>query len=324
MVNNRNWINIGKVNSNRRYIMILVDKIGGFGHSVSSFAYKVICAVKGAGEYISKYPVKAAIVGFVVLSFTGCLDFLTPDSPPVEDTTAPVITLQGDNPQSGYVEDPYIESGATAFDDVDGDVSSNVVIDSSTVDTSNVGSYVVEYDVSDTAGNPATGLERTVNVDWEPGLEEIANTETLMDHPTEPRKMTALEAYESLGGVLNRGTNDNVADNIEGLYDVAGSWESSTGATNTYSFSGEISNQDGFLVDITNYPDSVLTGNVDDKITMSSLKDIYGDSLNDIARFRDVNILPLGVLNAEEIRIYLTEDGGGRRWVRYIETWTLK
>ena len=79
------------------------------------------------------------------------------------DVTAPVITLTGANPQEIPVGDAYTELGATAQDDVDGDVSANIVIDASAVDTSTVGSYAVTYDVNDTAGNAATET-RTVNV----------------------------------------------------------------------------------------------------------------------------------------------------------------
>lgn len=80
------------------------------------------------------------------------------------DTTAPVIALVGDNPQEINNGDAYTELGATATDDVDGDISTNIVIDSSAVDTSVDGSYTVTYDVSDAAGNAAAQVTRTVNV----------------------------------------------------------------------------------------------------------------------------------------------------------------
>ena len=81
----------------------------------------------------------------------------------VVDTTAPVITLLGANPQTIEVGDAYVELGATAFDVGDGDLTASIVIDASGVDTSTVGSYLVTYDVSDSAGNPALAL-RTVDV----------------------------------------------------------------------------------------------------------------------------------------------------------------
>jgi len=80
------------------------------------------------------------------------------------DTTPPVITLLGDNPLELTVGDTYNEPGATANDNVDGDISGNIVIDDSAVDTNTVGSYEVTYNVSDAAGNAATEVIRTVNV----------------------------------------------------------------------------------------------------------------------------------------------------------------
>ncbi len=80
------------------------------------------------------------------------------------DTSPPVISLLGDNPLTITLGGSYSESGATATDDVDGDISGNIVINSSAVDTTTVGSYSVTYNVSDTAGNNATLVSRSVNV----------------------------------------------------------------------------------------------------------------------------------------------------------------
>ncbi len=81
------------------------------------------------------------------------------------DVSAPVITLLGDDPQTITEGDPYVELGATAFDDFDGDVSSSIVIDSSAVDTSVVGAYQVVYQVSDAAGNTAQAVRQVDVVD---------------------------------------------------------------------------------------------------------------------------------------------------------------
>ena len=82
----------------------------------------------------------------------------------VVDTTAPIITLVGANPQTIEVGSVYTELGATAFDVGDGDLTASIVIDASAVDTAVVGSYVVTYDVTDSEGNAATQVIRTVNV----------------------------------------------------------------------------------------------------------------------------------------------------------------
>ncbi len=76
------------------------------------------------------------------------------------DANAPVITLQGEAEVTVYQGEDFTDEGATAVDDVDGDVS--VTIDG-TVDTDTVGIYVITYSATDTAGNIASEI-RTVNV----------------------------------------------------------------------------------------------------------------------------------------------------------------
>ena len=77
------------------------------------------------------------------------------------DTTAPVITLTGSTTIdltggiSGYlftIGDTFTYPGATATDDVDGDLTSSIT-SSGTVDTSVEGYYDVLYSVKDAAGN---------------------------------------------------------------------------------------------------------------------------------------------------------------------------
>ena len=82
----------------------------------------------------------------------------------VVDTTIPVVTLIGANPQTIEVGSPYTELGATASDNYDGDITGSIVIDASAVDTSVVGSYSVTYDVADSNGNNAVQVTRTVEV----------------------------------------------------------------------------------------------------------------------------------------------------------------
>ncbi len=82
----------------------------------------------------------------------------------VVDTTAPVITLVGDNPLSVLQSTTYADPGATASDIVDGDLTSSIVVGGDTVNTAVIGDYVVTYDVSDNAGNDAAQVARTVKV----------------------------------------------------------------------------------------------------------------------------------------------------------------
>jgi hypothetical protein len=79
------------------------------------------------------------------------------------DITAPVITLKG-NPVITVAKDSvYVDAGATALDDVDGDITANISI-TSTVNINVVGDYTVRFNVSDAAGNASAEVSRTVKV----------------------------------------------------------------------------------------------------------------------------------------------------------------
>ena len=81
----------------------------------------------------------------------------------IPDKTAPVIILSGNNPTEIYQGDNYEDVGATATDDVDGNISTKIVTVNS-VNNQSIGTYTVTYNVSDNAGNSATEVVRTVNV----------------------------------------------------------------------------------------------------------------------------------------------------------------
>ncbi|MGB6150726.1 MAG: Ig-like domain-containing protein [Pricia sp.] len=80
----------------------------------------------------------------------------------VLDQLAPEITLLGVNPQQLLVDSAYMESGAEAFDAVDGDVTDQIEINATAVDTAQEGSYDVIYTVIDRAGNIATAIRTVV------------------------------------------------------------------------------------------------------------------------------------------------------------------
>ena len=82
----------------------------------------------------------------------------------IPDTTAPVITLIGSSTINLNLGDTYTELGATASDNIDGDLTSSIVIGGDVVDGNTANTYLVTYNVSDSSGNAATEVVRTVNV----------------------------------------------------------------------------------------------------------------------------------------------------------------
>ena len=75
----------------------------------------------------------------------------------------PVLTLVGANPITVYQGANYVDAGATAQDQEDGNITNKIVV-SGLVSTSTIGSYTLTYNVSDSQGLPATPITRTVNV----------------------------------------------------------------------------------------------------------------------------------------------------------------
>lgn len=82
----------------------------------------------------------------------------------VLDATPPVITLNGSANVTVTKGGSYTDAGATALDDIDGDISGSIVV-SGTVETSNIGVQNLNFDVSDAAGNAAITLIRSVTVE---------------------------------------------------------------------------------------------------------------------------------------------------------------
>ncbi|USD67919.1 immunoglobulin-like domain-containing protein [Vibrio sp. SCSIO 43136] len=79
----------------------------------------------------------------------------------IEDTLAPVVTLNGENPvtlEAG--RDEYVEHGATALDSYDGVLELTI---SGSVDHNQLGQYQVTYSAMDRSNNVGTAV-RTVNV----------------------------------------------------------------------------------------------------------------------------------------------------------------
>jgi hypothetical protein len=83
---------------------------------------------------------------------------------PQPDTTVPDITLNGDASMTVQHGVSFADPGATADDSHEGDISTNIAVTGDTVNVSTAGTYTLKYNVSDTAGNQAVEVTRTVVV----------------------------------------------------------------------------------------------------------------------------------------------------------------
>jgi hypothetical protein len=83
-------------------------------------------------------------------------------TPASTDTTPPVVTLNGAAAMQLTVGDTFTDPGATATDNVDGDLTSKIIV-TGTVNTATAGSYTLSYTATDKAGNIGTA-SRLVSV----------------------------------------------------------------------------------------------------------------------------------------------------------------
>ena len=161
------------------------------------------------------------------------------------DTTSPVITLTGDADINIIVGDTYTDAGATANDNKDGDITSNIIADSN-VDNTAVGTYTITYNVSDAAGNAASELTRTVNVIAAELLEVEAENATL----TEPM---VIEDGEYIVTTVNNSGSAEFTFNVTqaGHYKLEGSYIAPNGTSDSFF----IQMNDG-VVDIWDLPNT--------------------------------------------------------------------
>ncbi len=93
------------------------------------------------------------------------------------ETIPPVITLNGDTPVIITLGELYNEQGATAIDNCDGDLTGAIIVNGS-VDTSQAGAYTLAYNATDSKGNIASPVYRTVIV----GCQDVINIETIYNY----------------------------------------------------------------------------------------------------------------------------------------------
>ncbi|EDP70931.1 putative surface protein [Flavobacteriales bacterium ALC-1] len=149
----------------------------------------------------------------------------------VADTTAPVITLNGASTINVNVGTSFTDPGATATDNVDGNLTSSIVVTGS-VNTNAVGAYTLNYNVSDAAGNAATQVSRTVNV-----VDGTAPVITLNGSAT--INLTVGDSFTDPGATAT----DNVDGNLTSSIVVTGSVN--TGAAGSYTLNYNVSDAAG-------------------------------------------------------------------------------
>ena len=129
-----------------------------------------------------------------------------------KNTVRPVITLLGDNPQIIDVNTVYIELGATANDDIDGDITGTININSSAINLTVVGCYPIIYTVLDSHGN--SGQETRIVFVLDPGKPWAKNDSYTVNENSQ-NNMLAIIGNDSYG---TNGPNPNHPIAISGAY----------------------------------------------------------------------------------------------------------
>ncbi len=149
-----------------------------------------------------KYPLCPS--HFKYLVFTCLIAVITACGSDTEsDTTSPVITITGGNPLTIIQGDHYIDEGATANDDVDGEVTVSV---NDSVQTSILGEYIITYTATDSADNTATST-RSVTV-----LTPDLTPPTLTLNGASSLTLFVNDSYEEQGAIAtdNRDSDLNI------------------------------------------------------------------------------------------------------------------
>ena len=114
------------------------------------------------------------------------------------DETAPILELLGDNPMRIIIGSSYIEEGGQAIDDNGQNLTENIEIDNTNLNTGELGDYEVIYTVSD--GFQTTTKIRKVIV-YSPGR-DLCN-ETILEKPCEEMSKDECGGSEGVSGIYD-------------------------------------------------------------------------------------------------------------------------
>lgn len=135
----------------------------------------------------------------------------------IVDSTPPLLTLIGDSVIYNDVYTPYIEYGATAIDNYDNEIQVNIT---GFVDISLLGMYTITYNATDSNGNSAIPLTRTVNVidSTAPVIVELLGENPLLWNRNTPYLDPGIIATDNYDNDLSYEIVTNLDITTRGLY----------------------------------------------------------------------------------------------------------
>jgi PKD repeat protein len=212
-----------------------------FGDGMSSTLQNPVHIYASSGSYT---------VGLTVTDNDSETDSTSQSVTVTEDTEAPVITVLGNDPALVDQHEPYTDAGATATDNLDGDLTGSISTTGLPVDTGTPGDVTVGYSVFDGSGNQGTA-SRTVTVvaNQPPVAGFSASTELLQATFTDTSTDTdgTVDSWSWDFGDGNSSTSQNPVHNYSSY--------------NTYSVSLTVTDDDGVTdnhtADVTVAPDLI-------------------------------------------------------------------
>ncbi|WP_299266467.1 BspA family leucine-rich repeat surface protein [uncultured Psychrosphaera sp.] len=123
----------------------------------------------------------------------------------VVDTTAPIITLNGDAEVNTEFGNAYIDLGAIATDERDGTVDV-VITGLDVVDTSVFETYIITYTASDSAGNTTSSTRTVTVVDTTPPLitlEHPSDVSFVLGNPYSIYEQSSATAVDLVDGAVD-------------------------------------------------------------------------------------------------------------------------
>lgn len=166
---------------------------------------------------ITVNPVNANLVGTYIVTYNvsdiaGNAATQVSRTVNVVDTTKPVISLVGSPTVSVNFGASYTDAGATASDNVDGIITGSIVT-VNPVNTGTLGTYTVTYNVTDSHGNVADQVTRSVTV-----VDVTAPVITVTG--ANPMDVEVGSAYVELGAVADDDVDADFAATPSGSVDT--------------------------------------------------------------------------------------------------------
>ncbi len=170
----------------------------------------------------------------------------------VEDTTPPVVTMNGASPDTVECGDTYTDPGATANDACDGDLAVTTL---DSLDTSTPGNYNITYTATDASGNTGSATRIVVVQDTTPPVPDLAAladatgecSATISETPT---------ATDNCEGTITGTTTDALTSTTQGTSVVTWTYDDGNGNTTTQTQNIVVDDVTAPAPDVATLPDA--------------------------------------------------------------------